>query len=727
MARNYDFRERLNEVHPQHIRNEAVCAQTVGCWVDDTWEIVLPDNASRLLRYVGRDLCDFLAESLSVYPRLRRATDLAAEFAAPARKIFLVTTSDCGLVVASAQPGAYRIIVSHDSIVVCGKTDRGTAQGSYHLEDRMRQNEGPVIASADAEHAPRFSPRLTHSGYELDTFPDPYLQAIAHAGMDAILVYVSDLDTCLHGFKDPEALWPGSGRGYCDFNNLVYRAAGFGLDVYVYSHYKCDVHPDDAGARAYYENSFGRLFAHCPGLRGIVFVGETFEFPSRDPHTIGKRCQLRTPTDTGCSVGWYPCSDYPRLVTLARDVIRAHNPTADIVFWSYNWGYQPRDIRLELIRNLPRDITLLVTFDMFERFRGENGAEYTVDDYSISFEGPGAYYVSEAEEAQRLGLRLYAMANTGGRTWDMGVAPYLPVPEQWNRRYRNLIASHEAHGLAGLMESHHYGWLPSFISELAKNAFTTGGDDLEAALAATAQRDYGAGAALARQAWGRFSDAIRLVIAYGLDQYGPYRIGPSYPLVWDQTEVTLPSLPYAVHGGNAIVFPTYAENVFADPPRTELRLGRSKRVCALFEEGNRLLEQAGAGLVGTKAENARRALAVSRFMENTYRTTVHVKQWQILKALLQNARQPSPRDPAVLFRLVSDLAAADGSRRLAEALKAIAIREIANAEATLVCYETDTAIGFEASMEYMFSPEHVAWKVRVTQESARRVEAFVGA
>ncbi|OGV67644.1 MAG: hypothetical protein A3K19_14680 [Lentisphaerae bacterium RIFOXYB12_FULL_65_16] len=727
MARNYDFRERLCEVHPKNIRNEAVYTQVAGCRVDDAWEIVLPDNASRLLRYAGRDLCDFFAESLSVYLRLRRATDMAAELAFPARKIFLLTTADCDIAVASGQGGAYRIAVSRDSIVVCGKTDRGAAQGSYHIEDIMRRNEGPVIGIEDAEHAPLFSPRMTHSGYELDTFPDPYLQAIAHAGMDAILVYVSDLDTSLHGFKNPDALWPGSGRGYCDFNNLVYRAAGFGLDVYVYSHYKCDVHPDDAGARAYYENSFGRLFAHCPGLRGIVFVGETFEFPSRDPHTIGKRCQLRTPQDKGCSVGWYPCCDYPQLVEMARDVIRVHNPTADIVFWSYNWGYQPRDIRLELIRSLPRDITLLVTFDMFERFRGENGAEYTVDDYSISFEGPGGYYASEAEEAKRLGLRLYAMANTGGRTWDMGVAPYLPTPEQWNRRYRNLVASHDAHGLAGLMESHHYGWLPSFVSELAKNAFTTGGEDLDAALDATARRDYGTGAPLARQAWHLFSDAIRLVIAWATDQYGPYRTGPSYPLVWDQTDVTLPSVPYAVHGGNAIAFPTYTENVFADPARTELRLLRVKRVCALFEDGNRLMEQAAAGLIGTKAENARRAWAVSRFMENTYRTTVHVKQWQILKALLQDARPRSHGDTAAVFRLVSDLAGGDGVRPLADAMKAVAAREIANAEATLVCYETDTTIGFEASMEYMFSPEHVAWKVAVTEESARRVEAFASA
>ena len=551
-ARDYDFRERLCEVHPRQILNEAVCSRVDGCRIDNTWEIVLPADASRLSLYIGRDLCEFLADAFSAYPRVRQAADMVAERAHASRKIILMSEDGSGPAVASGQAGAYRLVISRDSILVCGKTDRGTAQGSYALEDRMQLNEGPVLELDDTEYAPRFSPRMTHSGYELDTFPDSYLKLIAHAGMDAILVYLSDVDTCLHGFEDPNALWPGDGRGYCDLNSLIFRAAGFGLDVYAYSRYKCDMHPDEPGARAYYEGTFGRLCAHCAGLRGIVFVGETFEFPSRDPHTIGKRCQLRTPEDRGSNVGWYPCEDYPQLVSLVRDVIRDHNPEADIVFWTYNWGFQPRDIRLDLIRHLPKDITLLVTFDMFERFRGENGAEYKVDDYSIAFEGPGAYYTSEAEEARRQGIRLYTMSNTGGRTWDMGVAPYLPVPEQWNRRFRNLVTSHEEHGLAGLMESHHYGWLPSFISELAKNAFTVGGDGLETALEAIARRDYGDGARLAMQAWHLFSKAIRRVIPWAGDQYGPYRCGPSYPLVWDQDDVVLPSVPYAMRRGKNV-------------------------------------------------------------------------------------------------------------------------------------------------------------------------------
>ena len=170
--------------------------------------------------------------------------------------------------------------------------------------------------------------------------------------------------------------------------------------------------------------------------------------------------------------------------------------------------------------------------------------------------------------------------------------------------------------------------------------------------------------------------------------------------------------------------PIYPEDVFAGPLSTELRLLRVRQAHDDFEEGNRLLAQASADLTGTKSENARRALAVSRFMEHTYLTTLHVKQWQILKALLLESRKPSGRDTVDLFRLVADIASTSSAGDLNRAMQALAEREIENARAALACYEADTSIGFEASMEYRFSPVHVAWKIDIARESARRAAAF---
>ena len=33
---------------------------------------------------------------------------------------------------------------------------------------------------------------MTHSGWEVEKFPDAYLDQLAHAGMDAILLFIAD-------------------------------------------------------------------------------------------------------------------------------------------------------------------------------------------------------------------------------------------------------------------------------------------------------------------------------------------------------------------------------------------------------------------------------------------------------------------------------------------------------------------------------------------------------
>src|SRR5690606_17709328 len=96
------------------------------------------------------------------------------------------------------------------------------AQGCYHLEDLMNLREAPFLAKMDAVRAPLFSPRMVHSGWGIDQFPDQHLNAIAHAGMDAILVFVKGPNTTT--------------TGHLDINNLIDRAAAYGIDVYLYSY-----------------------------------------------------------------------------------------------------------------------------------------------------------------------------------------------------------------------------------------------------------------------------------------------------------------------------------------------------------------------------------------------------------------------------------------------------------------------------------------------------------
>ena len=740
---DYDFRARDLTVTGK-LSPTPNAATPAGCRITDSWEIVAQDSGSKLSAYFTYDLCRFLADGFGIYIRVRRTADMAAELASPENKIILYEDETA---VGSDMAAAYRIEITPDFIRIAGRTERGAAQGTYYLEEQLRMRGDAGVECEDSEHAPLFSPRMTHSGFGLDSFPDKYLEAVAHSGMDSIIVYSGHPDMCIAGFEDPDALWPGTGRSYCDFNDLVRRAEGFGLNVYVYSHYKCDVHPDDPGAADYYEASFGKLFRDCPGLKGIIFVGECFEFPSKDEHTSGIRCQLKDPSDRRPSPGWYPCSDYPKLVTLVRDTIRRYNPDADIVFWTYNWGYAGREARLELIENLPRDISLLVTFEMWETF----GDGHRIDDYSISFPGPSRVFTSEAEKARQLGIRLYAMSNTGGRTWDSGAAPYLPVPQQWIKRYEALREAHERYGLAGLMEDHHYGWLPSFLTQLSRNAFMTGAVPDGVMLERTAKRDWGTEYAAALTAWQLFSDGISEVIAANVDQYGPYRSGPTYPLLWNQDakEIDIPSVPWAMHKGGAIWNPIYPDDVIGDPESTLFRLDHVKTAESRFTEGLDLLEGALSRLGAGKGSEISRQTAVARFLRCTYSTAANVIEWQIAKKLFER-RDNCESLPDSLFSalglsrpekrrgdcggsvgdVIRPAEYSDGSLNryvgsLAERLRGIAGREIANTRLALTCWEEDSSIGFEPSMEYVFNDRTAEWKIRQTGISLERIERDV--
>jgi len=698
-----------------------------GCVIDENWEIIVPARDSRLVRYYADDLCHFFSDAFGVCLRVRRVSDLSPFLVKPDRKILLVCEEDShALHVASEKSAAFHIFVAEDHVVVLGKTERGTAQGVYYLEDSMRLRGECSLIPEDGDHVPLFSPRMTHSGTELDTFPDSYLGACAHAGMDAIIVYAGHPDSNLHGFADPEALWPGAGRGYCDFNHLVWRAAGYGLDVYVYSHMLCDVHPEDPAAEAYYEASFGTLFRNCPGLKGIIFVGETFEFPSKDPHTCGIRCQRKPADDRRVSPGWYPCMDYPQLLKRVMKIVRRYNPEADIVFWTYNWGDAEKEARLSLIEHLPRDLSLLVTFEMWESFADDQREMYTIDDYTISFPGPSGVFVEEARKANEVGIRLYAMANTGGRTWDNGCAPYLPVPQQWQKRYEALCRAEREYGLCGLMENHHYGWFPSFLSLFSKNAFAENGIPNSEMLRQIARRDYGRCGELALQAWSRFSEGISHVVASAIDQSGPYRCGPTYPLVFDQTreELQIPSVAWAWHKGGEIWDPVYADPVFPDYERILMRYRHVQTVISCFSQGIRLLETASTELRASEGSEVSCQLAVARFLFCTYETAAHVMEWTMAKALLCHTTQSIP--PAGANAVCDALGLTDPTLTgLARSMRQIAAKEIENVKAALRCWEEDSRIGFEASMEYAFDDVSAAWKIGETERSLVRLEEWM--
>lgn len=691
---NYQFRKWLNQVHKPDRHDPTAMPLRDEITIENGWRIAISASAPPVIWNVARDLQDYLLVSMGVSVLLIRFAKISDALKGDVPTIILATKEELpnkGRKLST--PRSYRLICTPNQILICGCDGRGAAQGSYYLEDLMNLREAPILKLQDLIRKPIFSPRMSHSGWGIDQFPDAHLNAMAHYGIDAILLFAQGVDQ--------------STRGYLDFNDLIDRADSYGLDVYLYSYLKSTMHPEDPGSEAYYESTYGALFKACPKAKGVVLVGESVEFPSHDPNTTGR--SRHTPSKTGLpptkpSPGWWPCHDYPQWINMIKKVVRKHNRDADIVFWTYNWGWAPKADRLALLRALPTDITVLVTFEMFEQIRHEKATHVCVD-YTISYEGPGAYFKSEAEVAHRRKIRLYTMSNTGGLTWDFGVVPYEPVPFQWARRYTALLAANKKWGLSGLMESHHYGWWPSFVSELAKWSFWQPSPSHAEMAHAIAQRDYGSDASpLVIKTWEAWSEAIRYYIPTNEDQYGPFRVGPSFPLIFhpnlsktfSSQELKIPSAWHAWFGSR-VVFSFYRplEDARQSPAafRVDVEIRSLQKMSLLWKKGLLLLQKAIKKMPPQKEKAGEQLLTLGQFMYNTITTVIHVKKWWQFNQQLFSMTTPR------------------SAHALLDSMEQLAKLEIQNTEETIPLVERDSRLGWEPSLDYLSDAEHLRWKI----------------
>ena len=665
----YDFRKRLAVVHEEGRRDVSLRPMDGEIELRDGLALVVPSGEKGLLFRAAQDFQDYLAVSMGVAAIIvekgREPKGMAVEVSLKA----------------DLPPRTATFDTTAAGVAIAASDERAAQQALFHLEDLMNLRCAPFLKKGTERRTQLFSPRMTHSGWGIDVFPDAHLRQIAHAGMDAIVIFVKDIDHT-------------AGAEYQDINDVISRASHYGLDTYLYSYIKAFAHPADPGAKETFDATYGRVAGHYPDARGIVFVGESCEFPTKDERALPlKHTDPKPKGDRRPYAGWFPCRDYPDWLRAVKAAIDAHSPGMEIVFWSYNWGYHPEEPRRALIRSLPKDVALQATFEMFEPQVKRNGLEAPSADYSLSFAGPGRYFASEADEAHKLGLKLYTMANAGGLTWDFGTVPYQPCPYQWINRYRAMRKAHTDWGLCGVMECHHYGWWPSFIAEVEKEALTEGGMDFDEHLHAIAARDYGAAnASAACEAWRGWSDAARDYVASNQNQYGPFRIGPAYPYNVGGKPIQREEFPCAAyaHFGiricrlNYTATSAYGKIVMGgfDVARHEKELPLLEDMAAAWDKGAAAFESIAAKEKGRRAEKARSMARLGRYFWRTLLTAIHVKRGYMAEAHGDR----------------------DGVLKWARA-------EYANSTAALELVEEDSRLGWEPSMEYTGGPEQIRWKL----------------
>ncbi len=688
---NYEFRKRYSVVHKPNRRDTDKKCPKGYTEVNAEWCITVPENADVVMMNAARDLIDYFFTSMNISLQLISECE-SGEYS---KKIVYGTDP-------SIKEHSYRFAISENEIILCGHDSRMAAQAGYFLEDLMNLLEGPFAEKQDTVRTSLFNPRMVHSGYGLDMYPTEHLINIAHSGISSLLVFVKGIDTTPHGYED--------------FNDLCRRAARYGLDVYAYAKLANRKHPDEPDAEEFYDNLYGKLWDKCPGFKGLIFVGESCEFPSKDERSAMIR-RLDNVDENGKWVGWvdkpypgwWPCYDYPDLMNVVKKVVYKRRPDADIVLWSYNWCDAPAENRKALIDTLPKDIALQATFEMGETVMRDGIPNKTVD-YTLFFPGPGEYFSTEAKYAKENGLRFYSMTNTGGLTWDVGVIPYLPMPYQWMKRYEGMVDAHYKYGLVGTMDSHHFGFSPSFIGDLAKWAFHAPHVDLDEVLHRLAARDFSAESAnKVCEAYKLMSDGLHYHISTNPDQYGPCRIGPSYPFILFEHEddVQIPTVPYAHFGGNKITCPVYGHHADAngfdlfkddeDKAKFDYEIKNYRIAEKNYAAAVEIFESILPSVPEKKREDAERIAGLCKFIRNTMRTAINVKEFAKLKFILKDTHG-AERNEVV--------------GKLLEICKA----EEANALDTIPLVEFDSRLGYEPSMEYMTDKAHIDWKLGLLRE-----------
>ena len=672
---NYAFRTRMVELHQRRLAADASPVAADEVCVTSEWALrVNGADPDGVLDHAAADLRDYFRKSMDVKLLSDDQRDVPAIFLSVDPKLEKLQSR---IVVRPAERGKCCA-----TIEIAGATPREAAQGCYRLEDLMTARGLPAAKVGERTFTRLFSPRMTHSGWEIEKFPEAYMDQLAHAGMDAILVFIADPpDVTRNGREDIPA--------------LVRTAAKHGLDVYAYASFPvkaAKAHPLDEGAEAYYDETYGSIVRNAPGLKGLVCVGESVAFKAHDGKTQSFWWADRKTRDPRKSLnGFWPSSDWSDWLRLVSKVTRKYKPDFDVVFWTYNWYWTPEKDRLALLEAIPTNVTVHVTFEMGAPAVTREGAVFHVDDYSITEPGPGTVFASEAKLCKRRGIRLTSMSNTGGRTWDFGGMPFEPVPYAWLGRFHNLRAAQAEWGLEGLMESHHYGYMPNFIAEIAKAAFTRefGEKEIEDVLKGIAARDFGfANAERVLTAWKDWSEAFKWHSARDFDQYGPLRTGSSYP--FNRPGVTMPDPPHpqyeyydgVKHGtGWKYLNPSYS----APPEQLGPRIATDAKELELLKSGNDRLESLLGSVPVGKREGAKRMLGLGKYMESTVRT-------------LRNARR---------YRQEG----LKGEQTSKKALCAVLDDEEANVRGLLPWVENDSSLGFEPSMLYVTNPEMLHWKL----------------
>lgn len=513
--------------------------------IDETWRLVLADNAPPLAAKMAAELSDFLARRMGL--ALKVETLPAASISVPPAKTITLSATGGGK---ADTPESYTIVVNPERVLLAAIDAPGLRDAVVRLIDRIGLRAGPVLTLGEETRAPLLPVRLgpVPSG-------GSYRETVM-LGYNAVLCGGGSLFALSRSNAIPE-LAARRVEGMPEQNAVACEAArAFGLKTYAFLDMRqkfpkddpiFTAHPDLRGAltwkadgeyvlctehplmQQWLEESITGLFKADPQTNGIVLIigGEGFyhcymrPFDVKKGHTNCKRCEPLGAEQAVANL----CN---RLARAARSV----NPDAEVIIWPYSaehvWSADKT--QEQLIAKLEPGVALLTEIEKDEYVEKPDGVRKHLWDYSIDLIGPGERAKKQIAACNARGLNCYLKSEPES-AFEAPRLPHIPCIDRWWDRAEALATC----GAKGAWVFPAFrGCYATTASEVNKFAWWTPNAGKENSLLMLARRIAGHGGMnQLRDAWREVSEAIPLVPEIPPYYTGPYYLGPAQPMICD--------------------------------------------------------------------------------------------------------------------------------------------------------------------------------------------------
>ncbi len=393
---------------------------------------------------------------------------------------------------------------------------------------------------------PFTSPSAPRLWRVFDDHSDEAFAAVAAEGFTGLWVFC-ELRDLMHSAVFPELNRPGTADRLARLQETITRAAGHGLDVYLYFNDPVSVdvddpfwqnHPDLRGVekwhsyalctstpqvQAFFREALESVFSRLTGVAGVLLITACESLThcwSKSatrrgmPGPTCPRCRDREPADLVLE-----------LLQTWSEVSRAQPQPFRILAWNWEWAYWYPDPQAEIVSRLPEGVELLLGFEMGGA-RPWDGRTLYVGEYAFSYVGPGQQFLATRELVRRRGTPVHAKLEFNC-THELCSVPNVPVLQTLHSRFVSLLDL-EVDGFLGCWSM----GTRLTLNTAALRVFLQDPEryrDRTAFLSALARDYFGlADPAPIVRAWEQFSDAFtHYPFSVALLYHGPHNDAPA--------------------------------------------------------------------------------------------------------------------------------------------------------------------------------------------------------